>query len=105
MKLAPTTTACRAAVALAMMARAVGKRAQNVDMRLIRARKLQMDRLGAGRKKQFVICDFPPVRQRHLPRPGVDCGNLAAELKVDRIFLVPLSRLSGIQSSGAVPAR
>ena len=38
----------------------VGKRAQNVDMRLIRARNLQTDRLGAGRKKQFVKCDVRP---------------------------------------------
>ena len=85
---------------------AVGKGAQDMDMRLLGAGDRQFDWLGAGREQQPVEWQPVAIAQRHAARLRIDRGHIGVEPEVDAgVRVVILAGRSGSQSSGALPAR
>ena len=72
MKLAPITTARFAALSRRDDRTAVRERPQIVDVRPVRARDRQADRLGAGGEEQRPVGERAAVREGHRPRRGID---------------------------------
>src|SRR6516165_4943677 len=70
----------------------VGKRAQDVHMRLIRARDIEANGLGAGREQQLVEWKTFSSCKRHLPRSWVDAGDLTAKPQIYALLAIVVRR-------------
>src|SRR5262249_28152648 len=70
----------------------VGERAQHVHMRLSSAGDIEANRLSAGCEQQPVEGDASSTCKRHLTPLRIDAGDVAAELKFDRLVLIKVER-------------
>src|SRR5262249_47748024 len=70
----------------------MGKRAQDMHMRLIRARNIEANGLGAGREQQLVEWKTFSNCKRHLPRSWVDADNLTAKPQVYALLAIVVRR-------------
>ncbi len=71
---------------------AVGNGAQGVHVRLVRARNLQFDRLGAGREQQPVERQLVAIAERDGARLRIDRCNVGVEPEIDaRVLIIVLA--------------
>jgi hypothetical protein len=63
-----------------------------MHVRLIGAGDIKVNGFGAGCEQQLVEGDASPTRKRHLASLCINPGDVAAQLKVDRLVFIKLGR-------------